>query len=73
MTQRNLPHLGKHDRVVHEGGFWPVYWMSVVIWIVVLFFSSHLVFVTKPAPTRGLTHNFESHHGAKRFDSQQGI
>ena len=54
-------HLGKHHWIVYEGGFWSVYWMSVVMSIVVLLFRSHLAFVTKPAPTRGFTHNHESH------------
>jgi hypothetical protein len=54
-------HLGKFHWVVHKGGFWFVYWMSMVIWIVVLPFSSHLAFVTKPAPTKDSTHNYERH------------
>jgi len=52
---------GKHHWVVHEGGFWSVYWMTVVIWVVVLPFSSHLAFVTKPAPTKDSIHNYEWH------------
>ena len=53
--------LGKHHWIVYEGGFWSVYWMSVAIRIVVLLFSSHLVFVTKSAPTGDSTHKDELH------------
>jgi hypothetical protein len=35
--------------------------MSMAIWIVVLLSSSHLVFVTKPAPTRDSVYDCESH------------
>jgi uncharacterized membrane protein len=54
-------HLGKHHWVVYEGGFWSVYWISVAIWIVVLLFSSHLLFVTEPAPTADSTQKDELH------------
>ena len=38
--------------MVYEGQVWVVYWMSVVIGIAILFFNRHLMFITKPAPTR---------------------
>jgi hypothetical protein len=57
--------LGKHHLMVYEGGFRSVYWMSVVIWIVVLLFSSHLVFATKPAPTKDSIHKDELHSRPK--------
>jgi|GEM_PF-2312546 len=52
-------HVGKDHRTMYEGGFWSVYWISVAMWIVVLLLNSHLVFVTKPAPTRDSNHKDE--------------
>ena len=53
--------LGKRSWIAYEGGFWVAYWMSVAICVVVLLFTSHLAFVTKPAPTKDSTDSYEWH------------